>query len=122
MQLSIEQTKALTKIHKWHKSKSVEPLLLAGYAGTGKTTLLQEFINGLDIRPLCCAPTGKAASVLAKRLTNATVSTVHKALYKPIAANERVLDELIAAFMANPENEALKLAVDEEKKRLAEEG
>src|ERR1035437_3500706 len=99
MQLSTEQSKALDKIHKWHKLKSTTPLFLAGYAGTGKTTLLQEFINGLNIRPLCCSPTGKAASVLARRLTNATVSTVHRALYVPCQANQNKLDELVAELI-----------------------
>jgi exodeoxyribonuclease-5 len=122
MQLSPEQTKALDKIYKWHKSKSQKPLHLAGYAGTGKTTLLQEFINGLDVRPLCCAPTGKAASVLARRLTNATVSTVHKALYVPVSQNQNKLDELVAELIAHPDNIELQLAVAEEKKRLADKG
>src|ERR1700677_4023048 len=111
MQLSPEQTKALDKIHKWHKSKSTKPLHLAGFAGTGKTTLLQEFINGLNIRPLCCAPTGKAASVLAKRLTNATVSTVHKALYIPCSQNQNKLDELVAELIAHPDNVELQQLV-----------
>lgn len=122
MELSQQQSAALSKISKWHKSKSTEPLLVAGYAGTGKTTLIQEFINGLDVKPLCCAPTGKAASVLARRLTNATVSTVHKALYIPVAANENKLDELIAELIAHPENIELQLAVAEEKQRLNDKG
>lgn len=122
MQLSTEQSKALDKIHKWHKSKTFEPLFLAGYAGTGKTTLVSEFINGLDQRPLCCAPTGKAASVLAKRLTNATVSTVHKLRYKPISQNQNKLDELVAALIAHPDNLELQKAVAEEKQKLADKG
>lgn len=58
---------------------------IAGYAGVGKSTLIQFIIDALDIDPdkdVCyCAYTGKAANVLKnKNCPNAI--TAHKLLYK----------------------------------------
>ena len=42
-------------------------MLLSGFAGTGKTTLVRALIAGLaviDFRPILAAPTGRAAKVL----------------------------------------------------------
>ena len=70
MTLSPEQVSALDNIARWLRQGSgVQPyFILGGYAGTGKTTLLSHFIDAMDQPPLCCAPTGKAASVLARKL------------------------------------------------------
>jgi|TARA_B110000495_G_C23038578_1_gene621429 exodeoxyribonuclease-5 len=65
---------------------------MGGYAGTGKTTLmsmLQDKLNSATIA--YCAYTGKAASVLRKKLNehnqdiemNCSVSTIHSLIYKP---------------------------------------
>ena len=65
---------------------------MGGYAGTGKTTLmslLQDKLNNATIA--YCAYTGKAASVLRKKLNehnqdienNCSVSTIHSLIYKP---------------------------------------
>jgi exodeoxyribonuclease V len=121
MSLTSSQQFALDKINKWLKS-STQCFYLAGYAGSGKTFLLQHFINSLSRAPLCVCPTGKAASVLQKKLTNAIVGTIHSKLYCPVTPNEHKLEELIAALIANPENKILQEAVDNEKRFLAEKG
>ena len=57
--------------------------ILKGYAGTGKTTLLQEFaayLNEQKISFSLLAPTGRAASVLSAK-TGFTAKTLHSELY-----------------------------------------
>lgn len=58
-------------------------LLLKGYAGTGKTTLLSAFVRALDengIRCVLLAPTGRAAKVFA-RYANHPAYTIHRRIY-----------------------------------------
>lgn len=121
MKLSAEQSVALDAIRRW--LTSADPFfILAGYAGTGKTTLLQAFVNGQDSLVTCLAPTGKAASVLQKKLDNARVSTVHKALYNPVTPSLEKLEQLEEALINHPENEELRAALEEEKARIADRG
>jgi exodeoxyribonuclease-5 len=118
--LTQEQESAMDQIMRW-RANGEWMFYLGGYAGTGKTTLLQEIINRLEKAPICLAPTGKAASVLQKKLTNASVTTIHKALYKPILPSLAELEDLEAQLLANPGAEDLKEAIREEKRKLAEE-
>lgn len=60
--------------------------VIAGYAGTGKSTLVRYIINALDVeesRVCYCAFTGKAAEVLKKK-GNKNVATLHRLLYEHI--------------------------------------
>lgn len=59
-------------------------LVLRGYAGTGKTTLLGALVRTLadqGRRPVLLAPTGRAAKVLAGHAGMAA-STIHRRIYK----------------------------------------
>lgn len=56
-------------------------VLLVGYAGTGKTTLLKEIIGAVG-PCILLAPTGKAAMRM-RELTGADVNTIHSWLYAP---------------------------------------
>lgn len=59
---------------------------IAGYAGTGKSTLVRYIIDALNIeedRVCHCAFTGKAAEVLKKK-GNKNVATLHRLLYEHI--------------------------------------
>lgn len=121
MELSHEQSKALDAIHRWRRGSSAnQEFLLGGFAGTGKTTLLQHYINnqGSD-EVLCLAPTGKAASVLQKKLSNAKVSTVHRALYTPVPPSRNKLKSLELELAKNPLNEKLVEAIRREKEKIA---
>lgn len=60
-----------------HESLAV----LTGYAGTGKTTLLQKIAEQHGA-PLLVTPTGKAA-VRATEATGLETSTIHRLIYKP---------------------------------------
>lgn len=126
MILSAEQTSAIDAIGRWLANPARPFFILAGYAGTGKTTLLQHFINSQSNIVTCLAPTGKAASVLQKKLTNASVSTIHSALYKPVAPSLEHLEMLEAQLFNHLDNEDIKqsiqLAILEEKDRLAGRG
>lgn len=70
---------------------------IAGYAGTGKSTLVKHLINQLDLRNgqvIYATYTGKAALVLMQK-GNSNVMTLHKLLYAPVEVTEIVpqLDE-----------------------------
>ncbi len=120
MKLSPDQDAALLSISKWSKGQGNPVFALAGYAGTGKTTIVQEWINGLDRPVICCAPTGKAAEVLRKRLNHSEVSTIHRALYKPMPPPSLdTLRGLEAELALHPDNERLQERVAEERYMLA---
>lgn len=62
-------------------------LMLRGYAGTGKTTLLSALVQTLphfDFRSILLAPTGRAAKVMAN-YTERSAFTIHKIIYQRIA-------------------------------------
>jgi exodeoxyribonuclease V len=59
-------------------------MLIKGYAGTGKTTMLYSLtqtLNELKIRSVLLAPTGRAAKVLAG-YTKMPAFTIHKKIYR----------------------------------------
>jgi len=59
-------------------------MLIKGYAGTGKTTMLYSLtqaLNELKIRSVLLAPTGRAAKVLAG-YTRMPAFTIHKKIYR----------------------------------------
>lgn len=59
-------------------------MLIKGYAGTGKTTMLNaltQTLQSLKIRTILMAPTGRAAKVLSG-YTNLPAFTVHKKIYR----------------------------------------
>jgi exodeoxyribonuclease-5 len=86
MQLSDKQEEAANKIREWYKSGNKE-YYLAGYAGTGKSTIVNEVIarlkNDGKLNVVYCAFTGKAASVLASK-GNTPAVTIHSLIYKPM--------------------------------------
>lgn len=126
VKLTGDQDKALVAIDAWRREKRTDDnwmFSLSGFAGTGKTTLLQHLIEGLPIRPLCAAPTGKAASVLRSKLRGVIVKTVHQLIYQPQGDSVRKLEELeakLAAAVADDKPIAgLMVDIKEEKQRLA---
>jgi exodeoxyribonuclease-5 len=64
--------------------KPDEIMLIKGYAGTGKTTIinaLTQTLGGLKIRAVLLAPTGRAAKVMAG-YTGLSAFTIHKKIYR----------------------------------------
>lgn len=118
MQLTSDQQNALDSIGQFLRDDDQWMFYLGGYAGTGKTTLMHYFINSLSSPPTCLAPTGKAASVLAKRLDNAPVTTIHSALYKPVIPDISKLEALERKLQESANSELVR-QIKEEKERLA---
>ena len=119
MKLTAEQSTALLAINHWLTKSSAPEFVLAGYAGTGKTTLLGNFIDSQSKPVLTCAPTGKAASVLRRKLSgNARVSTVHSILYTPSTPSTDILDALKEQLIEDPTNRELQARMMEEKAAL----
>lgn len=90
MSLSIEFTRdqhaVLNAAARWYKSpdRHSKPLLVQGYAGTGKTSLAQHIAESLGVDAAYLAPTGRAAGVLREKIDRAVgIMTLHSAMYAP---------------------------------------
>ncbi len=91
-ELTRDQLEAENKIVEFFKSDR-QIFVLAGYAGTGKTTLLKRVVcETLKLVPgQTCAfvtPTGKAATVLIRAGVPAT--TLHRLIYQSITVEEEI--------------------------------
>lgn len=86
MEFSQQQKTAFDLITAWFKTRK-QTFVLAGYAGTGKTTLAKFIASQLGVRVVFCAYTGKAAKVLRdKGCPNA--GTIHSFLYSYLYQDE----------------------------------
>lgn len=73
IELSLDQQNIYDKLLEFVKSDNFKELLLVGYAGTGKTTLVAKFINDLIKNKICkkivmVAPTHKAVNIAKSKL------------------------------------------------------
>lgn len=77
-----QQSAALDRVAKWHKSKtkSQQVFKLMGYAGTGKTTLAKYLAEHIKGDTVFCAFTGKASLVM-QRNGCKDASTIHSLIY-----------------------------------------
>ena len=76
------QAEAVSMIEDWFKKPKKNQFVLAGLAGTGKTTIVRYFMDKLNLHPddvAFVAYTGKAALVLTTMGTPAT--TIHTLIY-----------------------------------------
>lgn len=89
MILSPEQSQSLDAVLKFNFQR---PFFLGGYAGTGKTTLLKE-LNKRVANILFLAPTGKACTVLASKIPDANIRTIHSALYSAMEVTDDMIDD-----------------------------
>lgn len=90
--------------------KSNPTLVVNGYAGTGKTSLMKSFCDAMDavrIPVVLLAPTGRAAKVLAG-YTGRKAHTVHRAIYR-----QRVADALSPFEVAFSKHRGSVFIVDE---------
>jgi exodeoxyribonuclease-5 len=92
--LNADQKEAEKRIREWFSSSTRQVFVLAGYAGTGKTTLLKHVVkntlNLVDgVSAAFVTPTGKAATVLIKNGINAC--TVHRLIYQSIVTEQEVV-------------------------------
>jgi exodeoxyribonuclease V len=109
--LSTEQERAVTTALNWWRNRRVDqPVFrLFGYAGTGKSTVLETLIRRLGLTQedvLFMAPTGKAASVMTRKGVPAL--TIHKTFYRLTGEDDTVYlslmreAESISEKLANP--------------------
>ncbi|MDR2910302.1 MAG: AAA family ATPase [Bacteroidales bacterium] len=78
--------------------KNNQITLIKGYAGTGKTTIinaLTKCLSNLNMRSVLMAPTGRAAKVIAK-YTDLNAYTIHKVIYR-----QKSLTDGIGRFVIN---------------------
>lgn len=80
MQFSPQQSQALDAVSGWKKSPDKPWFYMAGYAGTGKTSLAKHFATGVSRGVLYGAFTGKAAMVMRKSDCFGA-STIHSMIY-----------------------------------------
>ena len=115
--LSDEQVKARNAIKNWYFNEPTQKTFyLAGYAGSGKTTIAKPIVADLKLDPdaendvLYGSYTGKAAVVLKKKGMRQS-TTIHRMIYKPIEE-----DSGKVSFMLNYESvlKATKLVVLDE--------
>jgi hypothetical protein len=82
LNLGKSQQTALTKLEAFLASK-VQVFMLKGYAGSGKTTILEglvEYLTAIEKDFLLMAPTGRAAKVIREKTGNEAF-TIHKSIY-----------------------------------------
>jgi UvrD-like helicase family protein/AAA domain-containing protein len=80
---------ALRSIHEWHRvPRGRQEYYLAGFAGTGKSTIAGWIVRDMDLRSMTATYTGKAASVLRRKGVDA--STIHSLIYTPIPDSDPV--------------------------------
>ena len=91
--LTDEQNKAVHLIKNWFTTTERKfPFILAGLAGTGKTTIIKHITDDLDIKEYqirYCAYTGKAARVM--RTKGMYASTIHSLIYEPRVDKNKVV-------------------------------
>ena len=92
-ELTADQIAACKLIEDWFLHSTRQTFVLAGYAGTGKTTLLKYAVTEvLKLDPENTAafvtPTGKAATVLIRSGIHAT--TIHKLIYTSLTEEKEI--------------------------------
>ncbi len=83
MTWSPQQDSALRAIRHWHRHRTSPLFYLAGYAGTGKTTLAKQIAQDTPGDVIFCAFTGKAALVLQRKGCEGA-RTIHSLIYRPV--------------------------------------
>ena len=78
------QARGESAVDRLMSTRGFQLLVIAGYAGTGKTTLLRLIGEkyGSRGKPVCIAPTGKAALRI-RQATGLDASTIHRWIYAP---------------------------------------
>lgn len=95
------QKEAITRIRNWFSTLPVRSIkkkyfVLAGAAGTGKTSLVQYIVANLKLAPsevLSISPTGKAALNM-QRKGMSKAKTIHSAIYKCSKKNNKLIFDI----------------------------
>lgn len=119
MELSRQQQIAYDQIGEFLKS-SDRVYTLAGYAGTGKTTIANQIAEMSGLPTLFCAFTGKAALALRKK--GCPAETIHSLLYQPLNKSRSKLFELEERLTKETDEKIkndLQFLIAEERKRIS---
>lgn len=127
--LTDDQREAEELIEEWYHNLDTQIFVLCGYAGTGKTFLIEHTVQRLGLVPgksaVFVAPTGKAASVLLRG--GIPASTVHSLIYvreEDIEVNEdgEVISERFLRFSKKEKiDDDIKLIVVDETSMVSDE-
>ncbi len=119
--LSPQQQQALERLKLFVLNPNENVFVLKGYAGTGKTTLMQHLVQWMltekkvkeKFQPQLCATTGRAAKVLRDK-TRYETSTVHSFIYSFTDLNQDLeqLEKAIKTPGPNPKPNNLLLLFD----------
>ena len=95
MEFSPQQATAIDEVGAWLKGGSSSPqtYYLAGYAGTGKTTLAKHLASLQEGETIFAAYTGKAASVLQKKACPGA-QTIHSLIYRVQQPDKEFIKDL----------------------------
>lgn len=109
--LTSQQKAVLEGVQEWYRQKLKPVCYVAGFAGTGKTTLAKYFAQHIKGRVCFAAFTGKAAKVLrSKGCPDAT--TLHSLIYKAKSRSQKKLLELREQLEAATPDQKLKLEIE----------
>ena len=104
-ELSPQQGDAVRRIRDWFKNDASmkQVFVMCGFAGTGKSTILPDILDALNLEPsqvAFCAPTGKAAKVMGSKLRAQGIgvypSTIHSLIYTPKPQKAEALERELA--------------------------
>src|SRR5216684_1398805 len=84
---SAAQATAMAEVRRWYRHGPQE-YYLAGYAGTGKSTVAGLILRDVNVRAVTATYTGKAAHVLRRKGVDAR--TIHSLIYEPIPDSDPV--------------------------------
>jgi len=130
---SPKQEYALKSVSTWLANGASQVFYLAGFAGTGKTTLAVHLAQGVPGKVFFAAHTGKAASVMRERGCKDAL-TIHQLIYQPSNKSKaelrkltEELDQRLAELPAedrehDPVAKRLKFLVQQENKKLKQPG
>jgi exodeoxyribonuclease-5 len=102
MKWSPQQAAALDAVAQWRAKREQPFFYLAGYAGTGKTTLAKHFAEGFDGNVAFGSFTGKAASVMRDKGCDGA-TTIHRLIYESRSKSSAKLRELQRQLADEPD-------------------
>ena len=126
MKWSPQQQAALDAVRAWLDGRDAgterrQTFYLAGYAGSGKTTIAREFAEQSGLSVVFVAFTGKAALVLQRKGCR-DARTIHSLIYQPVIKSKATLLDLQEELGDLPEGDVrrakLEQAIQDEKQRL----
>lgn len=92
MEWGAQQSTALDRVSQWMKRKDTPYFYLAGWAGTGKSTLAKHIAESAGGQVLFGAYTGKAALIMQQKGCPGA-STLHSLIYRPSPPSTGALKE-----------------------------